>query len=340
MKITASEVVRSYARPDPARLGLLIYGADAMRVALKRQEVIALLVGPSGESEMRLTRMSGADLRRDPAALLDAVKAQGFFPGPRVAFVEDATDGLAPLIEAVMADWRAGDAAIVVTAGSLTAKSALRKAFEGHRAAHALGLYDDPPSRDEIEKTLATAGLTGVDRAVMGDLVALAQTLDPGDFRQTVEKIALYKLSDARPLTSADIADCAPATVEAEVDDVINAAASGRSTDIGPLVRRLDGQGVGAVKVCMDATRHFRTLHGAVADPGGVAAGLSRARPPVYGPRRDAMIAQAQGLGLRRIEEALAMLIETDLTLRSSSRAPAMAVMERTLIRLAMLGRK
>jgi DNA polymerase-3 subunit delta len=63
-------------------------------------------------------------------------------------------------------------------------------------------------------------------------------------------------------------------------------------------------------------------------------------RPPVFGPRRDIMQRQAQSLGLRRIEEALAMLIETDLTLRSSSRAPAEALMERTLIRVAMLARR
>ena len=30
-----------------------------------RQEVLAAMVGPDGEAEMRLTRMSGADLRRD-----------------------------------------------------------------------------------------------------------------------------------------------------------------------------------------------------------------------------------------------------------------------------------
>ena len=84
-------------------------------------------------------------------------------------------------------------------------------------------------------------------------------------------------------------------------------------------MRRLDGQGVAAVTLCMAATRHFRTLHAAAADPGGPAAGLSRMRPPVFGPRRDAMLRQAQALGLRRIEEALGLLIETDLTLRSSA---------------------
>ena len=41
MKIGAAEVLRTYTRPDPTRIGLLIHGADSMRVALKRQELIA-----------------------------------------------------------------------------------------------------------------------------------------------------------------------------------------------------------------------------------------------------------------------------------------------------------
>jgi DNA polymerase-3 subunit delta len=284
--------------------------------------------------------LSGGDLRRDPAALADAVKAVGFFPGPRVVFVEEATDGLAPLLEEVATDWRPGDATLVVTAGSLAAKSALRKLFEGRPDAHALGLYDDPPSREEIEAALAKAGVRVPDRAVMGDLTALAQALDPGDFRQTVEKIALYKLDDAAPLSGADIAACAPATVEADVDEVVHAAVEGQTAAIGPLVRRLDGQGKGAVAICIAALRHVRGLHAAAADPGGVAAGIGRMRPPVYGPRRDRLQRQAQTLGVHKLEEALALLVETDLTLRSSSRAPAMAVMERALIRLATLARR
>jgi DNA polymerase-3 subunit delta len=47
------------------------------------------------------------------------------------------------------------------------------------------------------------------------------------------------------------------------------------------------------------------------------------------------MAAQARGWGRGRLEEALAMLIETDLALRSTSRAPALALVERTLLRLA-----
>ncbi len=45
---------------------------------------------------------------------------------------------------------------------------------------------------------------------------------------------------------------------------------------------------------------------------------------------------QAQGWGLNRLEDAVSLLVETDLTLRSASRAPQMALVERALLRLAM----
>jgi len=337
MKLTGVAATRYFAKPEPQRTGLLIFGADAMRVALRRQEVIAALIGPEGEAEMRLTRIPAADLRKDGAALMDAIKAVGFFPGPRVAFVEDATDTLAPAIKAAVEDWREGDAQIVVTAGSLTAKSALRKLFEGHSNAYAIGIYDDPPSREEIEDILRRAGLREITSEAMTDLLALARALDPGDFRQTVEKIGLYKYHDSTPLTPAEVAACAPSTVEAEVDDVLAIVAEGRARELGPMMRRIEGQGVAPVTLAIMALRHFRALHFAASDPGGPGAGLSRMRPPVFGPRRDAMQRQAQAWGMFRLEEALKALIEADLTLRSASRAPQMAVIERVLIRLAML---
>lgn len=339
MKLSGADATRYFAKPDPKRTGLLIFGQDAMRVALRRQEVIAALIGPEGEAEMRLTRIPAADLRKDPAVLLDAMKSQGFFPGPRVAFLEDATDTAAPLVSIAMKDWRPGDATILITAGGLTGKSALKKLFDDHGSAISIGLYDDPPSREEIEATLTKSGLTSIDRAAMTDLLSLARDLDPGDFRQTVEKIALYKYSDPTPLMSVDVAACAPATIEAEVDDVLHAVAEGRANAIGPLMRRLEGQGVTPVALCIGAMRHFRSLHFAASDPSGAANGLARMRPPVFGPRRDRLLTQLQGWGLNRLEDALSLLVETDLTLRSSSRAPAMAVMERALIRLAMMRR-
>ena len=336
MILKGVEATRYFARPDPGKAGLLIFGADSMRVALKRQEVIAALIGPEGEAEMRLTRIPAADLRKDGALLLDAIKSQGFFPGPRVAFVEDAADGLTPTITTALAEWKPGDAQIIVTAGGLTGKSALKTLFEKHPAAYCIGLYDDPPSREEIEDALKRAGLAAIDREALTDLMSLGRALDPGDFRQTLEKIALYKHGDNTPLTPAEIAALAPATVEAEVDELIAVVADRKAQEIGPLLRRLEGQGTLPVTLCIQTMRHFRALHAAVSEPGGAASAIGRMRGIPF-KSRDALIRQAQNWSMHRLEEAIAHLLETDLTLRSSSRAPGMAVMERALIRLAMM---
>ena len=40
----------------------------------------------------------------------------------------------------------------------------------------------------------------------MEALVALASHIDPGDLRQFIEKLALYKLGDDAPLSEAEVA--------------------------------------------------------------------------------------------------------------------------------------
>ena len=340
MKLSTREAPGYFAKPNPNATGLLIYGSDAMRVALRRQEVIKALIGENGEDEMRLARIPAADLRKDPALLLDAIKAQGFFPGPRVAFVEDAGDGLAKIIGDALSEWKDGDAQVIVTAGQLAARSKLRKLFEDHASAYATGIYDDPPSRDEIEAALKTAALNDISLDAMAALTDLSRALSPGDFRQTLEKIALYKLGDAAPLTPEEVALSSPASVEAGIDDVLNIAAEGKAHELGPVLRRLEAQGIGPVGLCIGATRHFKTLHMVASDPGGAGAGIGKLRPPVFGPRRDRIQRQASTWGMHKLERALSLLLDTDLTLRSSAEVPQMAVMERALLRLAWMGRR
>ena len=340
MKLSGAAATAYCRKPDATHTGLLIFGADPMRVAEKRQQAIAALVGPSGEEEMRLTRMAAADLRKDPALLDDAVKAQGFFPGHRVVFVEDATDTATKVITNTLVDWNPGDAQIIVTASQLTAKSALRKLFENHRNAMAIGIYDDSPSMADIEQGLSQAGIAAPERDVMDALMALASALEPGDFRQTLEKVSLYKVGDNTPLSVAEVMLNAPQSAEVDVDDVLEVVALGQADKLGPVLSNLYAQGVTPVALCIGAMRHFRRLHAAASDPGGPSAGVGRLRPPVFGPRRDKIVRQASHWGRPRLERALTALTDADLQLRSASTAPQGPLMERTLMRLAMMARR
>jgi DNA polymerase-3 subunit delta len=243
------------------------------------------------------------------------------------------------VIEAALSDWRSGDAQVIVTAGQLAARSALRKLFEGKSNCFAVGIYDDPPDRAEIESLLAEASLTDLDRDATDAVTALSRSLDPGDFRQTIEKLGLYMRSADGPVTAKDVEDCAPRSAEAGLDSLLAVVADGKTAQIAELLRRLYAQGTTPVSLCIAAMRHFRALHAAASDPGGPASGISRLRPPVFGPRRDAMVQQAQNWGRDKLERAVTLLIDTDLQLRSASTVPQQALVERALIRLSMMSR-
>ncbi|WP_425071149.1 DNA polymerase III subunit delta [Sagittula sp. S175] len=338
MKLSPREADGFFRKPDPKVPGVLIYGEDTMKVALKRQEMVLALIGPEGEAEMRFTRLTGSDLKSDKAALLDAVKAVGFFPGPRAVLVEEVSNDLAPVVKTALDDWREGDATIIVTAGALKNTSAVRKLFESSKKALAAALYDNPLTRSEIEDELKRAGIAEVGRDAMGALEVLGRELTPGDFRKTLEKVALYKLGDTAPLSVEDVDLMAPASVEADMDDVFHVLAEGRTGEIAPIMQRLAAQGVTPVTLLIMGTRHFRTLYTLASAQGGPAAGIGRLRPPLYGQRRDRILRQAQGWSVDRLEQALTLLMDTDLTLRSAGqKAPALALVERAFVRLAHL---
>lgn len=329
MQVKGRDAAAYLRRPDPAAPGLLITGEDAMRVARARAEVVAALVGPEGEAEMRLTRIAAADLRKDAALLLDATRAIGFFPGPRAVVVEDAGDGLAEVIGGALADWRPGDAQIVVTGGALTARGALRKLFEGHRAARAITLYDDPPGPEEIAALTAAAGLRQIDAEAKADIAELARSLDPGDFRQTIEKLGLFKLGDPSPVTAADLRACAPQSQEAEVDDLCESVMDRREGEMIVILHRLYAQGTTPVAICIALGRHVRTLHALAADP------AARVRVPGGFRRQEAAQRQARDWRAVALGWVLGQVVDTDLQLRSADTAPQKALVERLLLRIA-----
>ena len=337
MKVASRDIAGFLKSPKAGTALILMYGPDAMRTAILRQDFLKAHLGDSADSEMRLTRMTGAELKSEPARLQDATKAMGFFPGARGVFVEDGTDTLAPIVSDALDTWEVGDALILITAGNMTKGNKLRKLAETAPSAAAIAIYADPPSRAMVDDTIKAVGIGSVDADATDALFALASALDPGDFRQLAEKLALYTLDQDTPVSVDDVAACAPASTEEYLDTIIHAATEGAVAQIGPQLARLAAQGVTPTTLCISTTRHFRQLHVAASAPGGPDQGLSRLRPPVFGPRRDRLARQARGWGMHRLERALTVLLDTDLSLRSSAIHPPMAVMERAMIRLAMM---
>ena len=338
MKLTNRDVTSFFKSPPKGITGVLIYGNDLMRVSDKRQQFIKSLLGPNAEEEMRLTRISRENLKKAPEQAIDLCKAQGFFPGERALLLEEANETVADTIITAIDAWQDGDATIVVTAGSLKPSSNLRKFFEQKKNIFSVPIYDNPMNKFEVEKIIAESGLQNITQEILNQLVTIASELQPGDFKQSVNKLALYKLNDETPVTYRDVINCTPASNEAAIDEVLNVILAGNEFKVSQILGRLRSQGVLPVTLVIAATRHFKTLFSIISNPSGVSVGAAALRPPIYGPRKETLINQAQKWGPVKIKNAIKILTATDLKLRSADQqAPQMALVERHLIRIAML---
>ena len=112
---------------------------------------------------------------------------------------------------------------------------------------------------------------------------------------------------------------------------------SGNHSKISQIINRLRSQGVLPVTLIIAATRHFKILFSIATNQKGTSTGAAALRPPVYGPRKERLINQAQTWGPEKIKSAIKIITATDLQLRSrNQQAPQMALVERLFIRLAM----
>ena len=338
MKLTSRDTDLFFRSPPKRITGVLIYGNDHIRVSDKRQQLIKSLLGSTADEEMRLARISRENLKKAPEQAIDLCKAQGFFSGERAVLIEEANETIADIIIKAVEEWKDGDATIVVTASSLKPSSSLRKFFEQNKNVFAAPIYDNPITKFDVQEIIAESGLKNITQEVFAQLATLASDLQPGDFKQTIEKLALYKLKDETPITSQDIINCTPNSNETDIDEVLNIILAGKDFKVSQVLGRLGAQGIPPVAIIIAATRYFKALFSIISNPGGISAGASALRPPIYGPRKDALINQAQKWGPVKIKTAIKLLTATDLQLRSSNQhAPQIALVERLFIRIAML---
>lgn len=340
MKLSGRQAAGFCRAPDQSLAGALLYGPDDGAVAESRRALVEALLGPEADP-MRLERLDAAIVRRDPAALDTAIRARGFFSGAGergVVLVEGVTEALAGPLETVLDEAVPEDSFVVVTAGGLPARSALRRVFEGAKRLISLGIYPQALDPAEIDARLAGLGVSlGPSDGARALLASLAGSMDAAGFERFLETLATYALGANQPLQAEDVAALAPSGLDAELDAFVAAVAGGRAEAIGPLIRRVTASGANPVGLLIGLQRHFRQLLLAASTDGGPEAGLGRIKPPLWGPRRDAMRAQLNAWRRDRLEVAARLLFEADGRVRSAERVPALALVERCALRLAMM---
>lgn len=341
MKVTAAELPRLLAgqrRPQ----AVLLHGEDTALAAQLRETIVTAVAGAAAEAEMRVTRLTGPQCRADPAALDSALRARGFFPGDVAVVVTEATDGLAEMLVGAARDAARPDALLVVVAGLLTAKSALRKAFEAGSAFAAVPCALAAPSREEMLAALAGQGVTAVMPEAAEELARVAADLDGLARAQLVAKLALWQHGAAGPLDLDAVAACAPPPGSADADAVLLAVLARDAVALHRALARAlgpGGDGVGVVIALGRFARQVLEARVALDDRGGPAkAALGRVFPPMPWPLQEPVAALLVNWRRADLERLVRVLCDLDASLRSGGREPPSALVARALLRLVLTG--
>jgi DNA polymerase-3 subunit delta len=335
MKIDARNFERFLKAPDPAIRAVLVYGPDEGLVR-ERGAALARSVVPDLADPFRVAELAGDAIEKDPARVADEAAALAFGGGRRVVRVRGCGNGAAPAFAGFLKDAK-GDALVVVEAGDLDGRSALRKLFEGADNGAALACYADDARTLE---SVIRAGLKAEGVAVADDAVAwLAGRLggDRAVTRMEIAKLALYVGKD-REATLDDACAVIGDSAEIDADGAVRAAAIG---DVAALLRALDrlgAEGTSPITILRAAQRHFTRLHlcaGLV--EGGLEAGaaMMKLRPPVFWKEQDGFKRALRRWSSERLAAALTALLDAERIAKSGLGGAGGLAVERALLRLA-----
>jgi DNA polymerase III subunit delta len=305
MKLTGRAIDGFLRRPDAQMRAVLLYGPDAGLVG-ERAATLARHVVSDVDDPFRIVTLTGAVLADDPARLADEMGAISMFGGRRLIRVRDVADKAVAAFTGALALGPASDALIVVEAGDLPPRSALRQFFEKADSAAALPCYLDEAGdvARVVRDSLAEAKLQ-LDRDAE---LYLAESLvgDRQLARRAIEKLITYMGSEKR-VTLAHAQECVGDSTEQALDELPQAMADGNVEVADRVLQRLLGQGEAPVRILRVLQGHMLRLHQAASlmAAGQTAdAAVAALRPPPFFKTRERMVRQAQKRILQRLFDA------------------------------------
>lgn len=338
-KLSANRSHGYIAKPDPRHIAVLLYGPDPTLTATRRDALIKTLLG-ADDDPFRLARLSAETVKKDSASLSDECNAISFGGGDRVIVLTGATDALTPAIKGAI-DQMSGGATLVITADVLSGGSKLRKLIEGDDRAIALPFYpaEGAALEGEVNSVLQNLGAPLLDADAARALGDVLQGVGHGEAMRFAEVLALAA-ADSDVITAEDVIACAPPAAEADFEAGIQAVTHGRPRDLPSLFDRFEAQAASLPGLVRVLAMHMARLHRAqalMADGMDAQTAMGKLQPPVFWKTRDSFAAQLRAWPRAGVEDAFAQLTGLEQTLRSGSAIPERALIERTLMRIAMM---
>ena len=327
----ADAFVRS---PDPKVHAVLIYGPDRGLVRETSEKLVGAVVEDIRDP-FRVSVLTGAELKADPVRLVDEAASISMMGGRRVVVVRADSDDISRALT-VYLDSDVQEALVVIEAGDLPARSAIRKAFESGADTAAIACYrDDGATLDKLVDDIMRAHRVSLSRDARSYLIANLGG-DRLASRQELEKLALYA-GEGNEVSVDDVVEAIGDSAALSMDDVIHAAADGNLTQLDRLLVRAFEDGIAPISLLRAAQRHFQRLQLAQAmmTKGKSAQDAMKAlRPPVIFLHTNQFGRQLNRWTRDHVSLAQQLLVDAEVDCKSTG-LPEQAICSRTFLRIA-----
>ena len=253
--LKAAEVERYVKRPDIDQGVLLAYGPDAGLVREVGQKLVQRFAGDA--TSMNLVTLDGSEVDADPGRLLVEARSASLFGDRRIVRVRGPGKSAVLALTELLDD--PGGAIVVLEAGNLLPRDALRALVEGAKNGRTLPCY--PDSEATLEKLIVDwFGEVGI-RAEPDVAPTLREILgnDREVTRRELEKLAHYA-AETGTLTRADVLMLCADNAALAIDEILDATGTGHAERLDAALDRALAAALELQQLITLAIRHFNAL--------------------------------------------------------------------------------
>lgn len=348
MKLTGGRVSRFISSPPDDIIGVLLFGPDRGLVKERAADLIKAWGGDM-DNAFGATILTADDLSADPARLADEMSALSLLGDVRLVRVrldhERSGAQISKLIKSLDASPGKAAAKLVIEAGDLTTRSAVRKAFEaaGHFAS--VGCYADSAAdvANLVRAELTSAGIT-----IHPDALDLWVPMLEGDralTRGELDKMILFKgggLEDGSVVSVDDVKKIASGGQAVSIDDIIFSAMNGETQACDGAFRRAVEGKINVAVILRALQRHIGRLleaHAHISAGDRPESAIKALRPPVFRMQERTFLKHLRVWPERVLTKSLAQSLVAEEQIKRAG-APMEAIVGRLLLALASFAEK
>jgi DNA polymerase-3 subunit delta len=339
MKLQTRQIDGFLKSPDKSARAILVYGPDQGLVK-ERAKIISLTIVTDLNDPFNAAHLTGELIEADPSRFFDEVNALSLMGGARLIRVTDVDNKFAVHLKDWLKSNPSDGAVVVIEAGGLGPRDALRKHCEEAPNAVALPCYI-PDERDmanfirdqirERGKSIDNDAIAWLSRALKGDRDIV---------RMEIEKCCLYVGLNQNMITLADVQASCGENGDQGLDDLIDATFSRDPLRALGTFRRIMDEGTDIIVVERSLQNHIRRLHQVKIDieenGQSIELAMKKLQPPVFFKQEEKFRSQINKFSSPYLRRLLARLSEIEAETKRTG-TPSKTLMSDALLKLASL---